>query len=75
MAMTTIDEQVHLEKYDPVWPQRFQAERDRIWVAFGWEASAVEHIGSTVVSGLRAKPIVDLMHGFAQSLCFSGKDA
>ena len=43
--MTTIDEQVHLERYDPVWPQRFQTEGDRICVAFGWEASAVEHIG------------------------------
>ena len=44
MAMTTSDEQVHLERYDTVWPQRFQTERDRICVAFGWEASAVEHI-------------------------------
>ncbi len=42
------------------WPQHFQAERDRIIVALGEAALRVDHIGSTAVPGLVAKPIIDI---------------
>lgn len=47
---------------DPAWAVRFAHERDRIAAALG-EAVAVriEHIGSTAVPGLAAKPIVDIL--------------
>lgn len=47
--------------YDPGWPTRFERERDRVRTALGGSALAIEHIGSTAVPGLAAKPIVDLM--------------
>jgi GrpB-like predicted nucleotidyltransferase (UPF0157 family) len=46
---------------DPSWPARFAVLRDRIRAALGPRALAVEHIGSTAVPGLAAKPIVDVL--------------
>jgi GrpB-like predicted nucleotidyltransferase (UPF0157 family) len=47
--------------YDPAWPARFELERDRVRGALGAAAVRIEHIGSTAVPGLGAKPIVDLL--------------
>ena len=47
--------------YDPAWPGRFRREEAKIRVALGEAALAVEHIGSTSVPGLAAKPIVDVL--------------
>jgi GrpB-like predicted nucleotidyltransferase (UPF0157 family) len=46
--------------YDPTWPQTFAALRAPISEALKDIASAVEHVGSTSVPGLAAKPIVDI---------------
>ena len=46
--------------YDPVWPARFAADRDRLREALGDVAVRVDHIGSTAVVGLSAKPIIDI---------------
>ena len=47
--------------YDPAWPERFRREEARIQAALGKAALSVEHIGSTSVPGLAAKPIVDIL--------------
>jgi len=47
--------------YDPTWPARFELERDRVRRALGPVALRIEHIGSTAVPGLGAKPIVDVL--------------
>jgi GrpB-like predicted nucleotidyltransferase (UPF0157 family) len=47
--------------YDPTWPVRFQHERERIQRALGPTALGIEHIGSTAVPGLAAKPIIDVL--------------
>jgi GrpB-like predicted nucleotidyltransferase (UPF0157 family)/ribosomal protein S18 acetylase RimI-like enzyme len=47
--------------YEAAWPQRFEVERARIAVALGDGARRIEHIGSTSVPGLAAKPIVDVL--------------
>jgi GrpB-like predicted nucleotidyltransferase (UPF0157 family) len=47
--------------YDPSWPRRFASERERIRAALGARALRIEHIGSTAVPGLAAKPIVDIL--------------
>jgi len=49
--------------YDPNWPAIFEQERENIQGALGSFAIAIEHIGSTAVPGLAAKPIVDLLVG------------
>jgi GrpB-like predicted nucleotidyltransferase (UPF0157 family) len=46
--------------YDPAWPARFVTERDRIIAALGATARRVDHIGSTAVPSLAAKPIIDI---------------
>jgi GrpB-like predicted nucleotidyltransferase (UPF0157 family) len=47
--------------YDPAWPARFERERARIGQALGDAAIRIEHIGSTAVPGLAAKPIIDIL--------------
>ncbi|WP_434632586.1 GrpB family protein [Chromobacterium sp. CV08] len=51
--------------YAPAWLQRFLTERQQILSALGPLADAciIEHIGSTAVPGLAAKPIIDIMLG------------
>lgn len=48
-------------EYDPGWPARFELERDRVTAALGATALRIEHIGSTAVPGLAAKPIIDVI--------------
>jgi GrpB-like predicted nucleotidyltransferase (UPF0157 family) len=49
-----------LVEHDPAWAARFEQERARIVAALGDRARAVEHVGSTSVPGLAAKPIIDI---------------
>ncbi len=58
-----IHEEVALQAYDSRWPDRFVAERDRLLTLFPLIFVDIEHIGSTAVPGLMAKPIVDLLAG------------
>jgi len=51
---------IHLSEYHPEWPRLFAREAARIRAALGEEALAVEHVGSTSVPGLAAKPIIDI---------------
>ena len=51
---------VIIEDYDPHWPEQFELLRCRIGRALGPLASAIEHVGSTAVPGLAAKPIIDI---------------
>lgn len=46
--------------YDTAWPSRFEAEAGRIRAALGDQVVRVDHVGSTSVPGLAAKPIVDI---------------
>jgi GrpB-like predicted nucleotidyltransferase (UPF0157 family) len=48
-------------EYDERWPARYEQERDRIRHALGDVAMRVEHIGSTAVPELAAKPIIDVL--------------
>jgi GrpB-like predicted nucleotidyltransferase (UPF0157 family) len=50
-----------LVDYDPQWPDRFQNEARRIRTALGDQALRIEHVGSTSVPGLCAKPIIDIV--------------
>ena len=46
--------------YDPAWPALFAALRAPVVAALQEIAVAMEHVGSTAVPGLAAKPIIDL---------------
>jgi GrpB-like predicted nucleotidyltransferase (UPF0157 family) len=51
---------VVMAEYDPEWPARFEKLSDRIAAALGPLALAIEHVGSTSVPSMCAKPIVDI---------------
>ena len=58
------EEQIHLEPYDPNWVAKFESEKQLVTNVLGsWIKDGVHHVGSTAVSGLVAKPIVDIMVG------------
>ncbi len=54
-------DEVVLAAYDLSWPEIFAGEAKAIRQALGDVLVGVEHIGSTAVSGLSAKPIIDLL--------------
>ena len=53
--------------YRPDWPETFRRHRKRIATAIGAGALGIDHIGSTAVPGLAAKPIVDMLVVVADS--------
>lgn len=54
---------VVIADYSPDWPVQFERERDAIIAVLAPLPVCVEHIGSTSVPGMRAKPIIDIMVG------------
>jgi GrpB-like predicted nucleotidyltransferase (UPF0157 family) len=58
---------IHLGEYDPEWATLFELERAQINAALGEKALVVEHVGSTSVPGLAAKPILDILLVVADS--------
>jgi GrpB-like predicted nucleotidyltransferase (UPF0157 family) len=61
MNMSSAHEPVVLVGYDPAWPELFEQERARIGPAVAAFAVSIEHVGSTAVPGLCAKPIIDML--------------
>ncbi len=53
-------EEIEVSDYDPAWPQRYEVLRERIAQALGPRALALEHVGSTAVPQLPAKPVIDI---------------
>ena len=58
---------VILVDYDIQWPIQYEEEKRRVFRAIGDKVAAIEHIGSTSVSGLGSKPIIDIMVGVLRS--------
>jgi GrpB-like predicted nucleotidyltransferase (UPF0157 family) len=56
-----LDGPVTLSEYNPAWPKLFAKERQRIKRALAQNALSIEHVGSTSVPGLAAKPIIDIL--------------
>src|SRR5215216_6643224 len=57
------EDPVILVPYEEAWPSLFKEERARIEGAIGPWVEEIEHIGSTAVPGLAAKPVIDIMVG------------
>jgi GrpB-like predicted nucleotidyltransferase (UPF0157 family) len=53
-------EPIAVVDYDPSWPAMFETLHERISKALGDRALAIEHVGSTSIPGLAAKPVIDL---------------
>src|SRR4051812_38676856 len=56
-----VDGGVHLWEYDPRWPEQFEREAQRIRAVLGERVLELEHVGSTAVPGLVAKPRIDML--------------
>ncbi|ASR38698.1 hypothetical protein BAY61_31005 [Prauserella marina] len=54
---------VTIVEYDPSWPVRYERRAAELRAILGERARRIEHIGSTSVPGLAAKPIIDIVVG------------
>ncbi len=54
---------IRLEEYNPDWRNRFEKEKQLLIKTLSDLSIKVEHIGSTAVQGLKAKPVIDIMIG------------
>jgi GrpB-like predicted nucleotidyltransferase (UPF0157 family) len=64
---TPHNDTIHLADYDPSWPLLYDAEAAKIRAALGEDAIVLEHVGSTSIPGLCAKPLIDIVLGVADS--------
>jgi GrpB-like predicted nucleotidyltransferase (UPF0157 family) len=51
---------IKIVPYDSAWPAQFEAEASKLRAAFGDLALRIEHVGSTSVTGLAAKTVIDI---------------
>src|SRR5919199_1912063 len=58
---------IQIVDYDPKWPRLFEREAERIQAALGDRVLSIEHVGSTSVPGLAAKPRIDVLLVVADS--------
>lgn len=54
---------VYLNDYNPDWEKSYEYEKKRILDALGDKVVGIEHIGSTSIKDLKAKPIIDIIVG------------
>jgi len=60
--LTSGEQPVEIVEYNPSWPLLFAQEREALLRTLAsWLAGPIEHIGSTAIPGLAAKPVVDIM--------------
>ena len=65
--LAPLTEPIRVVPYDPAWPRLFDREAARIRAALGDRALRLEHVGSTSVPGLAAKPRIDILLVVADS--------
>ena len=51
--------EIIVSDYDPAWPEWFERVCDKVWPAVSDIALRIDHVGSTSVPGLAAKPVID----------------
>ena len=62
-AYSSLNRPIFVVAYDPNWPALYEAEKAHILDALGEAVVQIEHIGSTSVPGLAAKPVIDIAVG------------
>ena len=66
-APAPLNGMIQLAPYDCRWPEQFAAQAARVRAALGGLALDVQHVGSTSVPGLSAKPVIDMLLVVADS--------
>lgn len=59
--VNTINRKYSLSAYDPNWVHKFASIKDLVSKVFGDNAIKIEHVGSTSIKGMMAKPIIDVL--------------
>ena len=60
---------IHIVPYDPTWVAKFEDEKAYLETLLApWRRGPIEHVGSTAVVGLCAKPVIDVMVGVSSLL-------
>ncbi|HKF53746.1 MAG TPA: GrpB family protein [Candidatus Acidoferrales bacterium] len=67
MTELALGGKIRIVEYDSRWPEMFAHEAERIRAALGERVILVEHVGSTAVPGLAAKPVIDVVLVVADS--------
>ena len=67
MTSQRLNGTIYLAPYDPVWESRFSLLAHRIREALGTKVRLLEHVGSTSVPGLAAKPVIDIVLAVARA--------
>src|SRR5690606_6579619 len=63
---------IHLEDHNPAWKQIFLEERERILAVISrFSPERIEHVGSTSIPGIKAKPYIDLLIVIPAEFLFS----
>lgn len=79
--LAAIHEDIRLDEYDAAWPALYEAERRRLHALMPGTFLDIQHIGSTAVPAMVAKPIIDILAGvgsmdiarsMASALCSHG---
>jgi GrpB-like predicted nucleotidyltransferase (UPF0157 family) len=61
-SSSTSDAAIEVIAYDPAWPAKFAHEQEILKSLLApWLVAAIEHVGSTAVPGLVAKPVIDIL--------------
>jgi GrpB-like predicted nucleotidyltransferase (UPF0157 family) len=60
-SLQPLTEPIYIADYDPEWPRLFRREASRVRAALGDQAILLEHVGSTSVPDLAAKPRIDML--------------
>ena len=66
-TVTPHNAQIYLAPYDPTWPAQYEQEAAKIRAALGDRVLVLEHVGSTSIPGIPAKPILDILLAVADS--------
>jgi GrpB-like predicted nucleotidyltransferase (UPF0157 family) len=66
-TLTPHNAAIHLAPYDANWPVLYAAEAAKIRAALSEKALVLEHVGSTSIPGISAKPIIDILLAVADS--------
>lgn len=66
-ARTPLNSSIFLAPYDPLWESKFQVLANRIRDSVGEKVLLLEHVGSTSVPGLSAKPVIDIVLAVSDS--------
>jgi GrpB-like predicted nucleotidyltransferase (UPF0157 family) len=57
---------IEIFAYDPLWPSKFEDERALLQTVLApWLTGPIEHVGSTAIRGMPAKPVIDIMAAVA----------